>query len=192
MGMRHREIQGGVYTGSRVGDLLRGAECRRAVLHALAVGYRQIDTAESYDNEAEVGRAIRESPADREDTFLTTKVWFDHLERGAFLRAVAAGLHRLDTDYVDLLLIHWPNPDVPLRETLGAILELKAAHTVRHIGVSNFTPALVEEALAVTPIFCNQVECHPYLAQERLRALATRGSYAHRLLTAGTGPCDGR
>lgn len=188
--MRHLEIQGERIPALGLGTWqLRGGACRRAVLHALGVGYRHIDTAESYDNEEEVGRAIRESSVDREDIFLTTKVWFDHLERKPLLRAVAASLRRLDTDYVDLLLIHWPNPDVPLRQTLGAMLQLKAAHKVRHIGVSNFTPALVESALEVTPILCNQVECHPYLVQERLRELAAR--YDH-MLTAYSPLAQGR
>jgi 2,5-diketo-D-gluconate reductase B len=147
---------------------LTGNGCKEAVKDALEIGYRQIDTAESYDNEEDVGRALRESPIARDRIFLTTKVWYDKLRHDDFLAAANASLRRLGTDYVDLLLIHWPNSSLPLQEPLDALMELKQEGKARHIGVSNFTPSLLEEALEHAPVICDQVEYHPHLSQERL------------------------
>lgn len=181
-GMKYLDIQGANVPALGLGTWrLNGRDCVEAVLHSLDIGYRHIDTAEAYENEAEVGRAIRESSVDREDVFVTTKVWFDHLERDDLLAAAESSLRRLGTDYIDLLLIHWPNEDVPLRVTIGAMLELKAAGKIRHIGVSNFPPPLVKSALTVSPILCNQVEYHPYLGREPLLALARENDH---MLTA--------
>ncbi len=148
---------------------LRGDTCRRAVACALETGYRHIDTAEMYGNEEAIGDALRESDVPREDVFLVTKIWHDHLEPAGVRRALRGSLEKLQTDYVDLLLVHWPSSTgVPLNETLGAMSELRRADSARHIGVSNFNVALLEEAHQVSPapIFCNQVEYHPYLSQE--------------------------
>ena len=151
---------------------LRGEDGCHAVAVALDVGYRHLDTAREYDNEAEVGRALRASGVPREDVFLTTKVWRDDLTYRAVLRETARSLDRLGTDYVDLLLVHWPNEDVELEETLDAFQEVRERGRTRLIGVSNFTPALLEAALALVPdLACNQVEYHPFLGQDALLAV---------------------
>jgi 2,5-diketo-D-gluconate reductase B len=148
---------------------LRGEDGRHAIEAALAIGYRHLDTAREYDNEAEVGRALRASGVPREDVFLTTKVWHDDLKYRAALRAVDRSLHHLRTDYVDLLLVHWPSEAVELEETLDAFQEARARGKARLIGVSNFPPALLEQALALVPdLACDQVEYHPFLGQDAL------------------------
>ena len=146
---------------------LSGSVCARVVRSALDLGYRHIDTAQAYGNEAEVGAAVVESGIDRGELFLTTKLWMDRLSRGEVERSAEESLRRLRTDYVDLLLIHWPNPRVPLAETLGAMAELRAAGKVRRIGVSNFPVALLRQAVEEigAQIFCDQVEYHPLLTQ---------------------------
>ena len=176
--MLYREMYGEKVPALGLGTWqLTGDECVEAVRDALELGYRHIDTAEAYENEEEVGRGIREAGVDRDEIFLVSKVWFDHLDRGSLLRAAESSLRKLGTDYLDLLLIHWPNPEISLVEPLGAMVELKGKGTIRHIGVSNFTPSLVEQASEVTPIFCNQVECHPYLPQDELRRQAIEAGY---------------
>jgi diketogulonate reductase-like aldo/keto reductase len=148
---------------------LEGDEATEAVAHALDLGYRHIDTAQIYDNERAVGVGLRAADVDRDAVFLTTKVWRDKLKRRALIASTDDSLRRLDTDYVDLLLIHWPNEGVELAETLDALQEVQHRQRTRHIGVSNFPPALVREALALAPgLVCNQVEYHPYLSQEGL------------------------
>jgi diketogulonate reductase-like aldo/keto reductase len=153
---------------------LGGAACRTGVEHALDLGYRHIDTAQMYGNEAEVGAALRASDVAREDIFLTTKVWMDNLAPGRVRASAEESLRQLGLDYVDLLLIHWPAPGMQLERTLGAFQALQSEGKTRHIGVSNFTPSLVRQALAAAPIFCNQVEYHPFLSQQRLLDLARR------------------
>lgn len=160
---------------------MKGRECVDAVTEALAIGYRHIDTAEAYDNEADVGRGIAESGIDREDIFVTTKVWREHLEAGALRRSVEESLKRLGIDQLDLALVHWPNETVGIAEPLEALAELREAGKLRHLGVSNFTPSQIERALAAAPIACNQVEYHPFLAQDDHLALARRHGY---MLTA--------
>ncbi|MEP0548571.1 MAG: aldo/keto reductase [Rhodothermales bacterium] len=148
---------------------LKDDEATEAVAHALDLGYRHIDTAQVYDNERAVGVGLRTADVDRDAVFLTTKVWRDKLKRRALIASTDDSLRRLDTDYVDLLLIHWPNEDVELAETLDALQEVQHRQRTRHIGVSNFPPALFREALAIAPdLVCDQVEYHPYLAQEPL------------------------
>ncbi len=160
---------------------LRGENCTEAVLHALSLGYRHIDTAQGYDNEEFVGEGLQKAGISREEIFLVTKIKPDNFSREQVLVSTAESLGKLQTDYVDLLLLHWPNPDVPLGETLGAVLELREQGAVRHIGVSNFPSRLVGEAQEIAPIFANQVEYHPYLGQEVLREQAKTQDY---LLTA--------
>jgi diketogulonate reductase-like aldo/keto reductase len=140
---------------------------RRAVREAVDLGYRHIDTAQMYENEEEVGQAVKESGVHRNGLFITTKLAPGHLRPANVLSACDRSLKRLVTDYVDLLLIHWPDESVPLAETLAAMEELRKQGKVRHIGVSNFTVDLLKRVRAVTdvPIFCNQVEYHPYLDQ---------------------------
>ncbi|WP_404379722.1 aldo/keto reductase [Caenispirillum salinarum] len=143
-------------------------DCHRMVKAALEIGYRHVDTAQVYDNEDAVGAAMGESPAPREDVWLTTKVWVDKFRDGDLQKSVDDSLKRLQTDYVDLLLLHWPNRDVPLEETLKALASVKRDGRARHIGLSNFTVSLMKQAFAATeePLAVNQVEYHPYLNQD--------------------------
>jgi 2,5-diketo-D-gluconate reductase B len=152
--------------------LLEGEEATEGVRDALAIGYRQIDTARGYANEREVGRGVADSGVPREEIFLTTKVPPDDAA-GDRVKAVAEGsLERLGTDYVDLLLLHWPNAGVPLEDTLGALVELRDDGRIRELGLSNFPAGMLRRALDIAPVFCDQVEYHPFLGQERLLALA--------------------
>jgi 2,5-diketo-D-gluconate reductase B len=149
---------------------LNGAQCESAVEHALALGYRHIDTAQAYGNEREVGRAIARSGVKRDAIFLTTKIAADKLAAKDVTRSLAGSLDALATDHVDLLLIHWPSATVKMGETLRAMNEAKAQGKVRHIGVSNFTVAQMREAMEThgSEIFCNQVEYHVLLGQSRV------------------------
>lgn len=147
---------------------LSGDECRRAVRNALETGYRHVDTARMYGNEEMVGLGMKDSGLAREDVFLTSKIWRDDLSPEAIRSGVDASLEALQTDYLDLVLIHWPNPDFPIGKAIEAFKELTEDGKIRHYGVSNFTPALFEEAAGYGEIFCNQVEYHPLLGQERL------------------------
>jgi 2,5-diketo-D-gluconate reductase B len=145
---------------------LRGSACERAVGTALDVGYRHIDTAEMYQNEAAVGRAI--TTVDRDDVFLTSKVWPDHLHDDDVRRACEASLSRLNTDYLDLYLIHWPNRRVPIRETVEALQRLADDGHVRAWGVSNFSAGQLAEARRFGSVAMNQVEIHPFFRQQEL------------------------
>lgn len=147
---------------------LRDRDCVRAVREALEIGYRHIDTAQMYENEREVGRGLSESDVEREHVFVTTKLWYDSLTRKAVPAQFEKSLKRLGCDYVDLLLIHWPNPDVPLEETLGAMNRLRESGRARAIGVSNFPVGLWKRALEIAPTRINQVELHPFLDQSTL------------------------
>src|SRR5262245_42806986 len=149
---------------------LRGRTCARMVEQALRLGYRHVDTAELYDNEREVGEGLRASGVERDEVFITTKVWPSHFASGELERAAKESLRRLQLEDVDLLLLHWPNPRIPLRETLGALCKVKRMGLARHIGVSNFTVALIEEAvkLAEEPLVCNQIEVHPFIDQSKV------------------------
>jgi len=151
---------------------LRGRVCARVVEQALRLGYRHIDTAEMYDNEREVGEALRASGVRRDDVFITTKIWPSHFAPLELERAAKGSLARLRLSEVDLLLLHWPNPQISLSETLGALCRVKQSGLTRHIGVSNFTVPLIEEAvgLASEPLVCNQIEMHPFLDQSRVTA----------------------
>jgi 2,5-diketo-D-gluconate reductase B len=149
---------------------LRGRTCARIVEQALRLGYRHIDTAEMYDNEREVGEGLRASGVPRHEVFVTTKVWPSHFAPRELLRAAKDSLVKLRMSEVDLLLLHWPNPQVPLSETIGALCQVREGGLARHIGVSNFNIALIEEAtaLATEPLLCNQFEMHPFLDQSKL------------------------
>ncbi len=151
---------------------LRGRACARVVEQALRIGYRHIDTAETYDNEREVGEGLRASGVRREEVFVVTKVWPSHFAPRELDRAAKDSLMRLRLSDVDLLLLHWPNPRIPLSETLGALCKLKQAGLVRNVGISNFTIAMIEEAtrLADEPLACNQIEMHPFLDQSKVVA----------------------
>ncbi|WP_234678848.1 aldo/keto reductase [Bradyrhizobium monzae] len=151
---------------------LSGRTCARVVEQALRLGYRHLDTAQVYDNEREVGDGLRASGVRRDDIFVTTKVWTNHFAPHDLERSVKESLVRLRLPAVDLVLLHWPNSHVPLAETLGALAHAKRMGLTRHIGVSNFTVALIEQAVALSgePLVCNQVEYHPYLDQAKVRA----------------------
>jgi diketogulonate reductase-like aldo/keto reductase len=150
---------------------LTGRGCSRLVQQAIALGYRHIDTAQMYGNEAAVGDGVRAS-GKRNDVVVTTKVTPERLAPADLIRSVKESLSKLRFDHIDLLLIHWPNPRVPLAESLGAMAKLKQDGFVKAIGVSNFTVALLDEANKVTtePLVCNQIECHPYLDQAKVIA----------------------
>jgi diketogulonate reductase-like aldo/keto reductase len=141
---------------------------------ALEVGYRHIDTAQIYRNERDVGAAIRNSGVKRDEIFLTTKVWIDHFADGDLQRSAEKSLEKLGVDHVDLLLLHWPKPEVPLAETLKALNEVRSRGLTRAIGLSNFPSPLLEEAakLSEAPIATDQVEYHPYLSLKTLIAKA--------------------
>lgn len=143
-----------------------------SVRNALDVGYRAIDTAQIYGNEAEVGQAIADSGVPRDDIYLTTKVWISEFRRDALLASLRTSLDKLRTDHVDLALIHWPSPAdaVPMEEYLTALAEAKSLGLTREIGISNFTIAQTRKAIGILgagEIATNQVEIHPFL-QNRL------------------------
>jgi 2,5-diketo-D-gluconate reductase B len=159
---------------------LRGRTCARLVEQALKLGYRHIDTAQVYENEREVGEGLRASKVKRDDVFVTTKVWTTHFAPNDLERSTKESLTKLRLSEVDLLLLHWPNPHVPLVETLGVLAHVKQLGMVRHIGVSNFTVALIDEAVATCPepLVCDQVEYHPYLDQTKVREACARHGMA--------------
>ena len=153
---------------------LKGQAVIDSIRTALDLGYRAIDTAQIYGNEAEVGQAIAESGVPRDDLYLTTKVWITEFKHDALLASLRTSLEKLRTDRVDLALIHWPSPndkvDVPMEEYLPALAEAKAQGLAREIGISNFTIAQTRKAIEIVgaeAIATNQVEIHPYL-QNRL------------------------
>lgn len=155
---------------------LRGWRGRRAIARALALGYRHLDTAQIYDNEEDVGHALRASGVARDEVFLATKLRRENLRGDTVRRSAEASLRRLGTDYIDLLLIHWPSEDVPLAETLAVMAELRAAGKARFIGVCNFNARLLAEAVEThgADLLCNQVEYHPFVSQRTVREAAHR------------------
>ncbi len=157
---------------------MTGAECARAVEDALELGYRHIDTARMYENEAAVGRALTASGLPRDAIFLASKIWWERADADGVRASVHAMIRDLSVDHLDLCYLHWPNPDVPLRETLEAMRALQEEGAIRHLGVSNFTPTLLDEALRIAPITALQVEYHPFLAQDDLRRLCQRHELA--------------
>ena len=159
---------------------LRGRTCVRMVEQALRLGYRHIDTAEMYDNEREVGEGLHASGIKRGDVFVTTKVWPSHFAPRDLEGAARDSLARLRVREVDLLLLHWPNPQIPLADTLGALCEVKRDGLARHIGVSNFTVKLLDEAvrLSTEPLVANQIECHPFLDQSKVIAACRKHDVA--------------
>ena len=146
------------------------------ITYAIQSGYRHIDTARKYGSEQWVGEAIRGAGVPRDDLWVTTKVTEENAKADDFARSVDTSLETLGLDYVDLLLIHWPQPRVPLEETLGALARAKQERLARHIGVSNFTVSLIDEAVAKCPepLVANQIEYHPYLRQDKVLAACAR------------------
>ncbi len=177
--MEYVEVQGEQVPKVGLGTwMMNGEECRTAVERALELGYRHIDTAPAYGNEAMVGAAVEKSGVDRDEIFVSSKIWLENLRRDAVRKSALESRRRLAVDSIDLMLVHWPNPEVPLGETLEAMLRLQEEGTIRYLGVSNFTPAMVEEALLIAPVMCVQVEYHPYLAQHELLTLCRRANLA--------------
>jgi 2,5-diketo-D-gluconate reductase B len=150
---------------------VEGKDASDGVRDALEIGYRHIDTARAYGNERELGEGIAASGVDRDEIFLTTKIWLDEFEPDDLKAAAEDSLRNLRTDYVDLLLLHWPNADVPMERSLTAMRELQEAGKIRHAGVSNFPAGMLARALQITPLLADQVEYHPFLSQDRLLAL---------------------
>lgn len=155
---------------------LRGRTCSRMVEEAIGLGYRHIDTAAMYGNEDDVGAGLRAAGIDRDEVFITTKVWSSNLRASDFERSARDSLSKLKLPNVDLLLIHWPNSSIPLKETIGTLCKMKREGAARHVGVSNFTPALIEEAVkfSTEPLVNNQIECHPYFDQTKTIAASQR------------------
>lgn len=151
---------------------MNGSSCTDSVITALGMGYRHIDTAQIYGNEKEVGRGIKESGIRRKDIFLTTKIATTNLTASRIRRTAAESLERLGTDYVDLLLIHWPTEAMDLEECLETMNELKEAGYVRFIGVSNFDPLLFRKSIETGSVLTNQVKFTPYHDEFENLALA--------------------
>lgn len=151
---------------------LRGELCARVVAAALRLGFRHVDTAQGYGNEAAVGEGMRQSGVPREAVLVTTKVRPELISDGPLQSSVEESLTRLRIDRIDLLLLHWPNPAIPLAESLRALADAKRRGLTHHIGVSNFTVAKLAEAMRLSPepIVTNQVEYHPYLDQTEVLA----------------------
>lgn len=164
-----------------------------AVRNALELGYRHVDTAQIYGNEAEVGQGLAESGVPRREVFLTTKVWTEHLAGDRLIPSLKDSLSRLRTDQVDLTLVHWPSPGgaVPVAETLAALAEAQAQGLTRAIGVSNFNIALLREAIAAVgaqAIATHQIELHPYLQNRAVVEFArSQGIHTTSYMTLGYG-----
>ncbi len=162
---------------------LTGSACRDTVATALDLGYRHIDTAQGYGNERQVGQAVQQSDVAREDVFLTTKVWPMNRKYDDIVESVHESMARLGMEYVDLLLIHWPNPAAHTREVMRALSDVRSDGLTTHIGVSNFDVKQLESAQrdAEAPIFTDQVQFHPYNPQTELLDYCRRNDV---LLTA--------
>ncbi len=166
--MKYIELQGTRVPALGFGTAaMRGKKCEKALTYALELGYRHIDTAAMYRNEEVVGRVVAASGIARRNLFITTKVGPGDLAAEAFRQSVEVSLENLQTDHVNLLLVHWPNPDIPLGDTLDALSEAKEKGQAQRIGVSNFPVALMTEAIDShgVDLFANEVEYHPFLAQ---------------------------
>lgn len=171
------------------------ADVHRILPEALKLGFRHVDTAQIYKNEQAVGDVLSKSGIARQEIFLTTKVWVDRVGHDAFIASVDESLTKLKTDHVDLLLLHWPQSEMPLADRIGALNELRKAGKVKNIGVSNFSTALMAEAVKLSdaPIVNNQVEYHPYLDQSKVLAEAAKTGMsltAYYLMADGAVPKD--
>lgn len=144
------------------------------IIQAIESGYRHLDTAQLYDNENEIGQAIRESGIPRSEIFLTTKIWPSNLTEALFLTSVNESLSKLKTDYADLLLIHWPHEHLPVKEYMYRLIEAQKMGLAKNIGVSNFNITQLKEALSTgAGIVTNQVEFHPWINQTKLHSYMT-------------------
>ncbi|MEW6022595.1 MAG: 2,5-didehydrogluconate reductase DkgB [Pseudomonadota bacterium] len=156
---------------------LQGQQAIDSFANALDLGYRHIDTAQIYGNEAEVGLALAESGVARGEVFVTTKIWTEHLSHDALIPSLEESLRKLRLDTVDLTLIHWPSPGaaVSVTESMRALMAARERGLTRAIGVSNFTIPLMREAIdavGAQHIATNQVELHPYLQNRAVAAFA--------------------
>jgi len=161
---------------------------------ALQAGYRHIDTARKYGTERTVGEGMRGCGVPRADIFLCTKVSHEDLHAADFARSVDASLKALGVDYVDLLLVHWPEKNTPLKETMAALAKAKRTGLTRHIGVANFNIALLDEAIGLCPepLVTLQAECHPYLDQTKvIEACRARGLVLTAYCPLGRGRLQG-
>jgi diketogulonate reductase-like aldo/keto reductase len=176
MRTRTREWRGAEIPAIGFGTGSLGANAAEAVAAALRLGYRHLDAARKYGTERGVGDGMRASAVPRADIFLTTKVSHESLRPSDFARSVETSLRELQVDYIDLLLIHWPNPQIPVADCMGPLAEAKRHGLARHIGVANFTARLLDEAIRACPepLVTNQVECHPYLDQTAVLAACRR------------------
>jgi 2,5-diketo-D-gluconate reductase B len=164
-----------------------------SIATALKLGYRHIDTAWKYGTERQVGEGMRASGVPRADIFLCTKVSHEYLHADAFARSVDESLKTLGVDYVDLLLVHWPNLEIPLAETMAALAKAKRQGLARHVGVANFNISLLDQAIALCaePLVTLQAEYHPYLDQTTLlNACRARGMIYTAYCPLGRGACS--
>ncbi len=146
---------------------------RKTVTDALSIGFSHIDTAQFYGNEEAIGDGIQTAGINREELFVTTKVWHDHLDKGSFIPSVHESLNKLKMAYVDLLLIHWPSPNdnIPMENYLASLKQAKEEGLTRHIGVSNFTMAQIDKAVEILgegEILTNQIELHPFMQNRQV------------------------
>lgn len=169
---------------------LLGDQCAKVVDFAIGAGYTHIDTAQIYDNEAEVGDGIKKSGKARESLFVTTKIWRHEFSGGTAQKSIDESLRKLKLDYVDLLLVHWPFPETPVEAMVEEVVKAQAAGKARLIGVSNFNTAQMETAVRVSggKICNNQVEYHPYLSQRPvLDAARAHGMFVTAYSPVGRG-----
>jgi 2,5-diketo-D-gluconate reductase B len=154
--------------------------CVQAVKAALAMGYTHLDTAAFYGNEKEVGEGLRASSVGRKDVFITTKVRENNLLPENFNKSLDQSLTNLQLPYVDLLLIHWNNKDIPFSTSIAALCAAKKDGRAKHVGVANFTTRMLDEAWAVTtePLVCNQIEMHPFINQDKVVAASKKHGMA--------------
>lgn len=193
--MEYEEVQGielpkiGLGTWRSKGD-----KCRQAVETALELGYRHIDTAQAYGNEREVGAAIAAAPVEREEVILTTKLHFRNQRASAVHQSVRESLSKLGVEYVDLLLIHQPNPLVAVEETIGAMNDLQNEGLVEHVGVSNYDVGKLQTAqnASETPLLTDQVQYHPFKDQRSLVQYCLENDIVVTAYSPLARRCDGR
>jgi diketogulonate reductase-like aldo/keto reductase len=159
---------------------LKGDICVQAVKAALQIGYRHLDTAAFYGNEVENGEGLRQSGVKREDVFITTKVRENNLTPENFNKSLDQSLKNLQLPYVDLLLIHWNNKDIPFSVSIPALCAARKDGRAKHVGVANFTTKMLDDAWRVTsePLVCNQIEMHPFINQDKVLATSKKHGMA--------------
>jgi len=189
--MKFENVQGASVPALGFGTFrMKDDECAQAVENALKIGYRHLDTAEIYENEQAVGEGIKAGGLRREELFITTKAWMDDMSPEGLRKSLDQSLRDMDLEYVDLWLIHWPNPKFEVEETLAVMLKEVEQGKVRHLGVSNFPVALFQRAAKAAPVVCNQVEYHPYLAQTKIiNAAVKHNALVMAYAPLGIGAC---